>query len=279
MIQSASNIVVRQNVLAASTGAGGDGVHILGGSGVTIQGNLVGLSVTMHDLGHYFSGITAMATTGLTIGGADGSVSNFIDCNRRHGIELQSCSGTIIQGNVIGSGSSGAEPLGNLEAGIYFFGCSSNKIGPHNEILYNGGAGVVVSGGTANDISWNCIYDNGGLGIDLGDDGPTVNDPGDADVGANQLQNLPGLDQRARGRRVNRTPRDSAERAWQVLPHRILRQSTMGSALDPRRAGVLRFDRSDNGRCGGGQGQLERPRAGVADGTGCDHRHCDRRHR
>jgi len=37
------------------------------------------------------------------------------------------------------------------------------------------------------------IFANGLLGIDLGDDGPTANDPGDGDIGHNNNQNYPVL--------------------------------------------------------------------------------------
>jgi hypothetical protein len=56
--------------------------------------------------------------------------------------------------------------------------------------------GIEVKGisSTANTISNNLIYNNGLLGIDLGDDGVTVNDPGDVDTGPNTLLNCPEID-------------------------------------------------------------------------------------
>ena len=59
-----------------------------------------------------------------------------------------------------------------------------------NRIRFNTGPGVNVSG-TGHDVRENAIDSNGGLGIDLGGDGVTANDPGDGDTGANEQQNYP----------------------------------------------------------------------------------------
>lgn len=56
--------------------------------------------------------------------------------------------------------------------------------------------GIEITGGTSdhNTLSKNLIYDNGLLGIDLGDDGVTANDAGDGDAGPNGLLNFPEID-------------------------------------------------------------------------------------
>ena len=66
---------------------------------------------------------------------------------------------------------------------------------PGNTIAFNTGAGISILGATtlANSLQANSIHSNGGLGIDLGGDGVTVNDAGDADVGPGNLLNMPVL--------------------------------------------------------------------------------------
>jgi len=56
--------------------------------------------------------------------------------------------------------------------------------------------GIEVAGvsSTGNTLTNNLIYGNGLLGINLGDDGVTTNDPGDSDDGPNDLLNYPEID-------------------------------------------------------------------------------------
>lgn len=61
-----------------------------------------------------------------------------------------------------------------------------------NTIAFNG-VEVSGSGSLGNRVGPNSIFSNSGLGIDLGDEGPTANDAGDADAGPNGLQNKPVL--------------------------------------------------------------------------------------
>ena len=115
------------------------------------------------------------------------------------GITIWANSLNIVQSNFIGTDITGTLDLGNLNHGIAISGgTTGNLIGginPNegNVIAFNGGSGIGIWDPTTdgNTILGNSIYRNHGLGIDIGDDGITPNDPGDGDSGPNNEINTP----------------------------------------------------------------------------------------
>lgn len=139
---------------------------------------------------------------------------NVISGNEHNGVRISGSgsSGNQVAGNNIGTGEGGM-PLGNYQGGIRIEnGASNNVIGSSpstaavdalmaNTIAWNGGlpvggqsgAGVAVVSNQAvgNSIRGNSIYLNGGLGIDLGDNGVTPPNSNVGITGPNNLQNFP----------------------------------------------------------------------------------------
>lgn len=139
---------------------------------------------------------------------------NVVSGNTRDGIHLTGeaagCnllgSGALIVGNRIGTTASGAAALGNGRHGVFagllavsdsiMIGSPAGSSFPENRntIGFNGDAGVAVPSGAGGVlVRENTFRSNTGLPIDLGADGPTPNDAGDADTGANRLLNAPTL--------------------------------------------------------------------------------------
>ena len=85
---------------------------------------------------------------------------------------------------------------GIVVSGIYISGNSLGNVFQTNEVYRNTGNGITMvdAGSDRNTLSKNVTYDNKGLGIDLGNDGVTLNDPGDVDAGPNQQLNAPTMD-------------------------------------------------------------------------------------
>ncbi|MGO9913133.1 MAG: beta strand repeat-containing protein, partial [Isosphaeraceae bacterium] len=198
------------------TSAGGDGLDISGnqdsvqnvtvesfsGNGVSITGN--NDSVTGSQITGDQNGIVVSAgATGNTIGGTVSGTQNTIANNFGAGVHLQGAQQTVVQGNWIGTDSSGDTGLGNSGDGIDVFnGATANTIGgtvlgAGNTIANNHGNGVTI-GSSPTDASAgdsvleNAIYGNAKIGIDLGDDGVTLNDS-KGHSGPNLFQDFPLL--------------------------------------------------------------------------------------
>ena len=176
----------------------------------TVHGNRIGTDATgMFAIPNDGDGVRIDLARSNIIGGSAPGAGNLISGNGRNGsgtgrgdgIRVSS-SFNVIQGNRIGTNATGTSALGNLDNGISAGG-SANTIGgtaagEGNVIAFNGGTGIRSNGANVlqNSYRGNSIYSNGalispGLGIDLGALGPTANDAGDADTGANRLQNFP----------------------------------------------------------------------------------------
>lgn len=102
----------------------------------------------------------------------------------------------LVQGNRIGHHADGSfSSFASNCQGVSLNNARNTTI-TENIIFGNGCQGVLIGGDAAagNLVSNNSIYGNSELAINLGFDGVTPNDPGDADMGPNGLQNFPVLE-------------------------------------------------------------------------------------
>ena len=190
------------NVIAVNDGRG---IWLLGSTGNTIQGNMIGTNAAgtaALSTGNSF-GITGQNIAGGNIiGGTAAGQGNVISGNN-FGITLTSVgSGWLIQNNKIGTDITGTLDVHNGQCGMIVDSGSGTiggqAAGSANVIGFNGAQGVNIQGGTGWTISNNSIFGNGGLGISFSGGCsssalPTPNDSGDVDLGANNRQNFPVL--------------------------------------------------------------------------------------
>ncbi len=175
-----------------------------GSTGTVISGNYIGTDAAgtaMWPDQHSGVGL-APGSSSTTVGGTTAGAGNLIESGSGFGAVVVSgtVTGTTIQGNLIGTDATGAHAIASTVptgTGVLIQGDDSTvggaASGAPNTIAFNGEDGVAVASGSGNAISRNSIFANGGLGIDLGSDGVTPNDPGDTDSGPNNLQNFPVL--------------------------------------------------------------------------------------
>ncbi len=183
------------NVIAANNG---QGIEVFGGGSPDnlIQGNFIGTNA---------AGTAALgnAQWGMNIGSTETILDNVISANSSGGIQAYA-SGTVVQGNDIGTDVTGTQDLGNDGPGVEDSGSDiqvgglgpgqGNVIAFNGPSVFGGEAGVVVDyGQTSDSILSNSIFANSRLGIDLNNDGVTPNHPGGPVSGANYDQNYPVL--------------------------------------------------------------------------------------
>ena len=200
-----------------------------------------------------------------TIGGTTPGAGNLISGQRRgHLGRRRNNQPTLrpitIQGNRIGTDITGTAPLPNTYGINLANGTSGVLIGGRepgsgNLIAYNRDRGVYVGDeaggdGYGNSILGNSIHDNGGLGIDLGRDGVTLNDSHAGQPGPNHWQNFPVLSAAYAGPTTTSSARSTAPPA---------RRSR--STSTPTRARPLRLRRGpDLPRLGRRDDRRDRPR-------------------
>jgi len=131
--------------------------------------------------------------TGNRIGVGANGVSQIVSGNIE---DLVSIGGGTSHSNVIIGGET--TELGNTIAfsarsGIRVESTGNNLQVIGNTIRNNALTGVYVVGSTRAALVSNRIYANGQIGIDLNENGVTLNDPGDSDSGPNNLLNFPAI--------------------------------------------------------------------------------------
>lgn len=197
------NVSGSANVISAN----GTGVIVANdmASGNTVAGNLIGTDAAG-------TAVRANNQRGISVNGAPGTT---IDANvvagSSTGIDIHNvgADGTVVTNNKIGTDVGETLDFGNGTGVQVFFsaggspnGATIGGAGAGNVIAHSTGTGVSILGGFSGNVAMNTfpvgveirenrIFANGGLGIDLHQDGVTANDTLDADDGENHLQNFP----------------------------------------------------------------------------------------
>jgi hypothetical protein len=171
--------------------------------GITVRGHAN--SIAGNFVGTTADGMSPLGNgAGINIQGIANAIEHNLISGNGEGIVFRwggFSNDTTIQGNDIGIAQDGITPLPNTGHGILFEPWTVATVvggdaADANRIAFNGGDGIRIQGFCCllnNQIRKNAIYANGGLGIDLGGDGPDTNDSGDGDTGENERQNYPVL--------------------------------------------------------------------------------------
>ncbi len=187
------------NVISGNTSAG---IHLFNANENYIKNNIIGLNASATAAIPNERGILIARGSANEIGTYDTGSGNIISGNQSDGILLINATviGTTIRRNLIGTNFSGSS-LPNGGEGVAIEYATETIIGGGtdfgNIIANNGSDGVEIFWANQNTVTYNRIYNNGALGIDLlgsaWETGVTLNDVNDEDGGSNNQQNFPIL--------------------------------------------------------------------------------------
>ncbi|GAB5518041.1 MAG: hypothetical protein RhofKO_02920 [Rhodothermales bacterium] len=223
IVRAPATIIAEGNTISGNEG---DGVRIEGDSAedTYIASNVIGLRAEGdRPVSNGGSGIHILEAPSTRIGDPE-LPPNIISGNAVHGIHIVEAAQTRVQHNRIGTDVTGeqtvdliGDALGNTGHGILLDNATETRIGEEvpalgtdtssrieeanaNLIRGNRLNGITLLGALAVSNTWrgNTIYENGGLGIDIDDDGVTPNDLSDGqpmlldeDTGPNHRMNFP----------------------------------------------------------------------------------------
>ncbi len=192
------------NVIAGNLGGAGIWFYQAGTVTSTVQGNIIGLAADGSTaIGSEPYGIDVLDTQNVTIGGLVAADRNVISANSQFGIYLYgaSTSGTVVEGNYIGTDVTGTVALANATGVEIDTSASGNTIGGTaagalNVISGNSSIGVDVSGsGTASNLIvgnligtdvTGTVADPNGTGVDI-NSGSSDNTIGGTAAGARDV--------------------------------------------------------------------------------------------
>ncbi len=196
---------IQRNVVGHN---GGAGIYVSSNTfAVDLGHNWIGTNSAWQDIGNSLDGIESHSKFRIA------TFANRIGFNGGHGIALRAApkdtTGEFAAtGNYIGTNPDG-DDLGNVGSGVFaatgpnaqvLIGLRPATPAPYsppawgNVIGWNGGDAVTILSGAGAEVVGLFARGNGGQAIDLANDGPTPNDPGDADTGPNDLLNTPEFD-------------------------------------------------------------------------------------
>lgn len=146
-----------RNVISGNSNTG---IVILNGKNNVILGNYIGTNSAGNSAVPNLYGI-AIEDENNVIGGTANGSRNLISGNAVHGIELaESCNGTLIQGNFIGTDVTGNNPLANQNTGINILSTAQpvtiGGVANGTNVISGNNIGIALRG-TAHDISYNYI--------------------------------------------------------------------------------------------------------------------------